>query len=193
MRRVLLGYAAIAIAALQCQARADPVVQGLAAASGAIVLAEILGDRPALEGRDFVAIEGGRFDAIKKTQPATEFGLEYHFGQLLIWKLKPFVGGGATTDSSYYGYGGIRLDSYWGPRIVVTPSFAVVGYSQGGGKNLGIPPVLGRFGIDFQYAVSNDVRVGVALHHMSNGKVLGQTNNPGTELIGLTVSIASRE
>lgn len=193
MRRALLTCAAIAFAAFQYDARADAVVQGLAAASGAVVLAEILGEVPAGENRDFVAFEGGRFDAIKKTRTATEFGLEYHFGTLLLWRLKPFVGVGATTDSSFYGYGGIRLDFYWGPRIVITPSFAVAGYSQGNGKNLGSPAVLGRFGIDFQYALSNDVRLGVAIHHMSNGKVLGQKTNPGTELVGLTLSIALKD
>ena len=192
MRRVLLGYAAIALAALQGPVRADPVVQGLAGASGVVVLAVILGGEPARKDRDFVAFEGGRFDAIKNTDPATEFGLEYHFGVLLLWKLKPFVGVGATTDGSFYGYGGIRLDSYWGPRIVITPSFAVAGYSQGNGKNLGGPAVLGRFGIDFQYSLSDDMRLGVAIHHMSNGKVLGQTTNPGTEVVGLTLSIATK-
>lgn len=193
MRRILLSYAAIAFAAFQSHARADPVVQGLAAASGVVVLAEILRDEPERQDRDFVAFEGGRFDAIKKTRTSTEFGLEYHSGALLLWKLRPFVGAGGTTDGSFYGYGGIRLDSYWGPRIVITPSFAVVGYSQGNGKNLGEPPVLGRFGIDFQYHLSDDVRLGVAIHHMSNGKVLGQNTNPGTELIGLTLSIALKE
>jgi hypothetical protein len=29
----------------------------------------------------------------------------------------------------------------------------------------------------------------VGLHHMSNGKVLGQEVNPGTELLGAIVSI----
>lgn len=191
MRRVLLGYAAIALAALQGTVRADPVVQGLAAASAVVVLAEILRDEPAGKDRDFVAFEGGRFDAIKNTDPATEFGLEYHFGAQLLWKLKPFLGVGATTDGGFYGYGGIRLDSFWGPRIVITPSFAVAGYSRGNGKNLGSPAVLGRFGIDFQYSVSDDVRLGLAIHHMSNGKVFGQTTNPGTELVGVTVSIAT--
>lgn len=133
-----------------------------------------------------------RFDPIKDQRVSTEFGLEYRFHEFLLWKLKPFVGAGGTTNGSLYGYGGIRLDTYWGPDVVIAPSFAVVGYSQGNGKDLGSPPVLGRFGIDVQCNVGNDVRLGVAFHHMSNGKVLGQENNPGTELIGLTLAIAFR-
>jgi lipid A 3-O-deacylase len=73
---------------------------------------------------------------------------------------------------------------------VIAPSFAVGAYSRGHGKDLGCPPIPGRSGIDLQYTVSDDVRVGVAIHHMSNGNVLGQDHNPGTELIGTTLAIA---
>lgn len=38
----------------------------------------------------------------------------------------------------------------------------------------------------------NDARIDAAYHHMSNGKLLHQTNNPGTEIIGLTFSIPIR-
>ena len=61
-----------------------------------------------------------------------------------------------------FGYGGLRVDTYWGPHMVITPSFAVVGYGRGNGKDLGNPPVLGRFGIDFQYDLPDEIRLGVA-------------------------------
>jgi hypothetical protein len=179
-----------ACAGLTFPAMADPVVQGLAAATGVVVLAEILWPSANPDQRDFVAFEAGRFDAIKKEQPAPEFELQYNFGSPLLWKIEPIVGVGATTDKSFWGYGGIRLDSYWDSRLIIAPSFAVAGYSRGSGKNLGTPAVLGRFGIDVEYAVDRDIRIGVGLHHMSNGKVLGQEVNPGTELLGAIVSIA---
>jgi len=71
----------------------------------------------------------------------------------------------------------------------MTPSFAIVGYSRGDGKDLGSPPVLGRFGIDLEYRFDNDLRIGAAYHHFSNGKAFGQTTNPGTEIIGITLSM----
>ena len=122
----------------------------------------------------------------------TAFGVEYRVGRLLVWKLRPFIGAALTTDHSFYGYGGIRLATQWGEHIIVTPSFAVGGYSRGAGKDLGHPPVLGRFGLDVEYRFDNDMRVGAAYHHLSNGKLLGQTNNPGTEIVGLVVSIPIR-
>ena len=173
-------------------ARADSEVQALAVAAGAIVLAEILGDRSVHEEPDRVAVGVGRFDPVKNVQQATAFGAEYRNDGVVGWKLRTFVGAGFTSGGSLYGYGGIRFDAYWGRRVVITPSFAVGGYSRGEGKDLGNPPVLGRFGLDFEYAFDNAVRVGLAYHHMSNGKILGQTNNPGTEIVGFTISTPLR-
>jgi hypothetical protein len=191
--RNALPLAMIALSlVLASPARADPVVQGLAAATGVIVLAEIFWPSANPDRRDFVSFEGGRFDAIKNDDPSTEFELQYNFGSPLLWKIEPIVGIGATTDKSFWGYGGIRLDSYWDSRLIVSPSFAVAGYSRGNGKNLGTPAVLGRFGIDVEYAIDRDIRIGVGLHHMSNGKVFGQQVNPGAELLGAIISIAIR-
>ncbi len=192
MRNGLPFAIVTACASLASPANADPVVQGLAAATGVVVLAEVLWPSANADQRDFMAFEAGRFDAIKKDQPATEFELQYNFGSPLVWKIEPIAGLGATTDKSFWGYGGIRLDSYWDSRVVIAPSFAVAGYGRGNGKNLGTPAVLGRFGIDVEYAIDRDVRIGVGLHHMSNGKVLGQNVNPGTELLGAVISIAIR-
>ena len=167
-------------------ARADPDVQALAAATAVVALAEILGDAPGRPQPDYLAIEGGGFDVVKHTNPAAQFGLEYRCGTFVLWKLRPFVGAGGTTDESLYGYGGVRLDTYWGSRIVVTPSFAIGVYSRGSGKDLGSPPILGRFAIDLGYSFASGARIGLVFAHMSNGKVLGQESNPGTELAGLT-------
>ena len=192
MRNALRWTIVAASLSFALPASADSVVQGLAVATGAVVLAEVLWPSANPDPRDFVALEAGRFDAIKKEDPSTEFELQYNFGSPLLWKIEPIVGIGATADKAFWGYGGIRLDSYWDSRLIISPSFSVAGYSRGNGKNLGTPAVLGRFGIDVEYAVDRDIRIGVGLHHMSNGKVLGQDVNPGTELFGAIVSIAIR-
>ena len=118
-------------------AYADPEVQALAIATGLIVITAVATPTPTQDESDHVAIEAGRFDAIKNGQPATTFGLEYRIGRLLWWRLRPFAGAGFTTQHSFYGYGGIRLAMYWGEHIVATPSFAVGGYGGGTGKDLG--------------------------------------------------------
>ena len=171
-------------------AYADPEVQTLAIATGLIVLTAVA--TPERDESDHVSIEAGRFDGIKKIQPATTFGLEYRMGRLLWWRLRPFAGAGFTTQHSFYGYGGIRLATYWGEHIVATPSLAVGGYSRGAGKDLGNPPIVGRFGIDLGYRFQNDLLVSLAYHHISNGKLLGQMTNPGTEIVALTVSMPVR-
>src|SRR5262249_31639136 len=99
----------VACVDLASPAKADPVVQALAAATGVVVLAEILWPSANADQRDFVSFEGGRFDAIKKDDAATEFELQYNFGTPVLWKIAPIVGIGATTDRSFWGYGGIRL------------------------------------------------------------------------------------
>jgi len=164
----------------------------LAAVSGGVVLAAIFLDPSVHEEPDYVAIEGGRFDPVKDVQQATAFGAEYRSKEILWWKLRPFAGVGFTSDQSLYGYGGIRVATYFGEHVVITPSIAIGGYSRGEGKHLGNPPVVARSGLDFEYALNQGLRVGFAYHHISNGKFLGQTENPGTEIVGLTVSVPLR-
>jgi lipid A 3-O-deacylase len=192
VRAVTTFVAVVVVAGVHGSARADHEVQGLAAATAIVLLAELWGDAPKRAEPDWIAFEGGAFDPIKNERESAEFGLEYRLHDFLFWKIKPFVGAGGTTNGSFFGYGGVRVDTYWGPHMVITPSFAVVGYNQGNGKDLGNPAVLGRFGIDLQYDLPDEIRLGVAFHHMSNGKVFGQQSNPGTELIGLTLAIPWR-
>jgi lipid A 3-O-deacylase len=192
IERLLKACAGLLIIAIG-PARADAEVQALAVATGGVVLAAIFIDRPVHGEPDYVALEGGRFDLVKNVQQATAFGGEYRSKEILWWKLRPFVGAGFTSDQSLYGYGGIRLATYWGEHGVIAPSLAIGGYSRGEGKNLGNPPVIFRSGLDLEYAFDHGVRVGLAYHHMSNGKFLGQTENPGTEIVGLTISIPLRQ
>jgi len=194
MQRTFLRCATLWLMGLSCTTRADPVVQGLVtAALGIGIVGEALGKAPSHEDRTSLIVEGGRFDVVPNASnrmAANQVELEYRPGRYLVWKLKPLIGFGGTATSSFYGYAGLRLDTFWGQRVVIAPSFALTGYARGRGKDLGRPPMLGRSGIDLQYGVSNDVRVGVSLHHMSNGKLLGQERNPGTAVAGITLAVA---
>jgi hypothetical protein len=174
------------------RANADAEVQALGVATAAIVLAEIFSDRPVPEQRAHAAVEGGVFDAVSGKQRAAAFGAEYRAAKVLFWEVRPFAGAGFTSDRSLYVYGGIRLATQWGKHFVITPSFAIGAYRRGEGKDLGTPPVIGRFGLDFEYAFDRGARVGLAYHHMSNGEIFGQTENPGTQIVGITVSTPLR-
>jgi Lipid A 3-O-deacylase (PagL) len=193
MRPFVTIYGAIVLLVVgSASVRADPEVQGIALATGIVVIASILADMPQREEPDSIHFEVGRFDPVKNVKQATAFGIEYHVDRLVWWGLRPFVGAGFTSDRSAWGYGGIRYATNWGEHTAVTPSFAIGGYGRGQGKDLGQPPVVGRFGIDFEYRFDNGMRIGAAYQHMSNGKVLHQTNNPGTEVIGATFSLPIR-
>ena len=175
-------------------ARGDTLAKGLAlATAGIVAVGEVMDVAPSHEDGGALMLEGGRFDVLKDASHRTasnQLGIEYRSGSHLVWKLKPLLGAAATTTSSVYAYGGLRLDTYWGPRIVVAPSLSLTAYERGNGKDLGSPPLLGRFGIDVQYVVNERVRLGVGLHHMSNGQVLGQDHNPGTGVAGVTLAVA---
>ena len=193
MQFLVTTYGAITFLAVgSASVRADPEVQGIAIATGIVVIASILADTVQREEPNSIAFEVGRFDPIKNVKQATAFGLEYHVDKIVWWGLRPFIGAGFTSNRSAWGYGGIRYATNWGEHIVVTPSFAIGGYSRGQGKDLGHPPVVGRFGLDLEYRFDNGMRIGAGYQHISNGKVLQQTNNPGTEVIGVTFSLPIR-
>lgn len=181
---VLLSSAAMAPRAARAS---DPVPVAIGIASGLLVIELLFVPTPSEDEPDFISLEGGRFDVLQDRKPSDNFDAEYRSGYF-IWKFKPFIGVAATTNESFYGYAGIRLDTYWfDRRFIVTPSFALVAYDRGSGKNLGSPGVA-RSGFDFQYRFDGDYRVGLAFHHMSMGKIFGNYN-PGTEIVGVTFSM----
>lgn len=189
MRRLAILACATLVAfaaGLRVDARADPAVTGIVAASAALFGLSLFLDSPPNE-KHFLTAEGGRFDVLDKEDTANEFGLEFRPGWTL-WKFRPLVGARGTTDETFYLYGGGRFDVYFGRRFVVSPSFSLVYYEKGDGKDLGSKGV-GRSGIDLQYRFDNDMRLGVAFHHMSHGKIMNDDFNPGTETLGVTFSV----
>src|SRR5690606_22119644 len=156
-------------------AHADPVVTGITISSLALVAYNLLMEQELVPDSDHVALEVGRFDPIKAEDQANYFSVGYR-PAFWIWKAQPFVGVGGTDDKSAFAYAGLRLEVHFGD-FTVTPSFALAGYAKGDGKNLG-SPVVGRSGLDFEYKLPNNLRLGVAFHHMSHGDLAGSLN-PG--------------
>jgi len=188
VRRAVVGaVAALALAsATAAPSRADPAVQGITLVSVPFLIWALFADSPEGPQHDLFTFGVGWFDAIDKNDQAAEFRFEYRPG-VFLWKFKPFLGLAGTSDSGFYAYGGLRIDAYSGRRIVVSPSFALVGYHQGDGKDLGANGVA-RSGIDISWCFDNNAQLGLAFHHMSHGRVMGDLN-PGTEMISLTYSI----
>ena len=149
-------------------------VIGLAAASAARA------DDPA-----FLAVSVGGFD-VNDNESAGEFRIEYRSDRRYFF-LKPMIGAMLNTDGGVYGYGGINLDVFLGRRWVVMPNFAVGGYRRGSSKDLG-SVIEFRSGLEIAYRFDDRSRLGVAFQHISNVSI--DDNNPGTESLVLTYSIA---
>ena len=126
------------------------------------------------------AYDFGAFDGGNKTSAG--FGLEYRAGWSLFY-VHPFVGVMGTTDSVFYGYGGILIDVPIGGGFYFTPSGALGGYNRGDGQDLGYPLEF-RTGIEVSYRFEHDTRIGLMFHHISNAGLGG--SNPGSESLFAT-------
>jgi lipid A 3-O-deacylase len=168
-------------------ARADDSVDAIALMGTALVISSFLTTPPPEDSLDYVAIQGGEMDVVANIKPSQVFGAEYRPG-ISFFRIKPFVGVAGTTDGAFYGYAGVRVDTYWlNDRLVITPSTALVGYDRGGGEDLGSNGLL-RSGIDFQYQFDGGYRIGAAYDHMSHAHLFSHFN-PGTETATVTFSM----
>lgn len=153
-----------------------------------ILLVSLLGlglSQAAFADDHSLALSVGAFDALDDDS-AAEFGVEYRFGEMeSFYNIIPTVGVTANSDGGYWAYAGVRYDFELGTNWLLTPSFAVAGYEQGGGKDLGHGLEF-RSGLELGYALSNDSRIGLGIYHLSNAGIGDE--NPGEESIYLSYS-----
>ncbi len=129
----------------------------------------------------------GVFDMLDDDS-AAEVRAEWR-GKPVLWWLRPMVGLMGTSDSSGYAYAGLALEVWWlDKRVVLTPSAAVGAYHKGDGKDLGHTLEF-RTGASLHYRFDNDVRVGIAFHHLSNAGLGKNKKNPGAESLLLSYVI----
>lgn len=182
----VVAAALVASSSLARPAQADPAVQGITIGAIPFVVWALFAEPPKTRDPDLLVGSAGWFDVVDGENEAAEARVEWRSGALW-WKVRPQVGAAATSDGGAYGYAGLRIDAYFGRHLVVSPSFSAVAYFDGGGKDLG-SAVVGRSGFDVAWRFDNDVRIGLAFHHMSHGGIFGD-ENPGTEVVSLTYAI----
>lgn len=138
------------------------------------------------EEPDFLTIGAGYYDLFDD-ESAAEGRIEYRFSEEdRIWIFTPFVGALATSDAGTYGYAGIGVDVFFGPRWVLTPSFAAGLYGNGDGKDLG-GAIQFRSGVELAYRFDDYSRLGLSFTHISNAGI--DDRNPGVESLVLTYSV----
>ena len=104
-----------------------------------------------------------------------------------LWRISPFAGAMGTTDSAFYGYGGLLADFVFWERVHLIPSIAAGYFNKGAGKDLGYDLQF-RSQIEASIELTEKLRLGAAFSHLSN-LGLGDTN-PGAESLVGTVSWA---
>jgi len=92
--------------------------------------------------------------------------------------VSPIVGSLFTTAGDVYGYAGIAYMLPANSRFLIRPTFAVGSYFRGSGQNLG-GTLEFNSGLEFNYLVENNIRLGLSVHHISNAGIY--THNPGVE------------
>jgi len=133
----------------------------------------------------FISLGAGATGVIADRKQGAAFNIEYR-SDYELWKIRPFVGGFATSDASLYGYFGFLMDIYFGNRWVLTPNTAVGAYTEGDGQDLG-HVIEFRSGFELAYRFDDRSRLGVAVHHLSNASI--GDDNPGTETALIYYSI----
>lgn len=130
---------------------------------------------------DFLAVSVGAHDS----RDAFQGRLEYR-SDIELYVFRPFTGFMITNDSAMYGYGGVFMDIFFGPRFVIQPSFAVGAYSKGSDVDLG-HWIEFRSQLEFAWRFDDRSRLGLSVNHMSNATL--SDTNPGIESVALTYAI----
>ncbi len=107
--------------------------------------------------------------------------LEYRGGHSM-YHIHTLAGAYLTTDESFYGCLGLAYDIGLGEKWKLTPSFAVGGYAQGNGVDLG-SWLLFRPAIDVSRVWSTKIRLGLHYSYLSD------FNNRGANNLSLFISI----
>ncbi|MEE2689704.1 MAG: acyloxyacyl hydrolase [Pseudomonadota bacterium] len=151
------------------------------------LIAVVIFSSPAAADKEpaFISLATGATGVIADRAQGAAFNVEYR-SDFDFWKIRPFVGGFATSDASIYGYFGLLVDIYFGRRWVLTPNTAVGAYAEGDGQDLG-HVIEFRSGLELAYRFDDRSRLGFAVHHLSNASI--GSKNPGTETALLYYSI----
>ena len=164
----------------------DPAVLYISGFALASVVPSVLMDWPDLDAQRSMFKAGfARFDAVDRENEAWDVTFEFQPG--VAWhRIKPLVGMSRNSDGATYTWLAGALDLHAGEHLIANinsgPAFYFPGES---GKALGSFGVL-RSGFEVGLRIADVARTTVSFHHMSHGKLMNRTSNPGTETIGMS-------
>jgi lipid A 3-O-deacylase len=120
--------------------------------------------------------------------PTAAFDLVFRFAPRALG-LRPELGALVTADDASYVWAGFGRDFPFSRRWAAHVGFAAGAYERGNGKDLGHTLEF-RSALDVSCQVREDLRVGMAVAHLSNAG-LSETN-PGVETLALTFAWSPR-
>lgn len=108
------------------------------------------------------------------------YNLEYYFSNKVFNYIQPSVGFLGTTENAQYGYFGLSLDLFFGncKCFLLTPGLAAGWYIDGDDIKMG-SRIQFKSGADITYRFRNNVRISLAISHLSNAGI--GDYNPGSE------------
>lgn len=139
---------------------------------------------------EYVNINTGSVGVLDTEESATQYGIGYRFNSFSSWKLVPTIGIDFLSDNAQYVYTNIQHDFYLDNNWILIPSFGVGLYDNKHSIDLGTA-IEFRSSLGVSYEFNNDIRLGMAVSHLSNGGI--SNTNPGTEAVVVTVGIPIRD
>ncbi len=125
----------------------------------------------------------GIFDDLEEPLIASA---EYRFAAIGEWELVPAVGVAAVENGAQFVYADLHYEYRLGEHWVLSPSFGAGRFSGNDEIDLG-HLVEFRSGIEIAWQSDSGYRVGLVLHHFSNGGI--SEHNPGIEELSLTLHV----
>lgn len=111
---------------------------------------------------------------------------EYRFPATDEWRLVPAIGVAGAENGAHFVYADLHYDFRFGEHLVLSPSFGVGRF--GGSDEIDLGNLVEfRSGLEIAWEFDNGYRVGLVLHHLSNGGI--SERNPGIEELALTLHV----
>jgi len=134
-----------------------------------------------------VVLAAGGVGLVDPTEAAQgAYGFEFRVRPLTSWLLSPALGFTFFGQDAHFAFAGLRRDFWATERWTFTPALDVGAYDRGNVLNLG-GEVQFRSGLELAHRFGNDMRLGVAFYHLSNGGL--DDLNPGTESVVVTFGL----
>ena len=131
-----------------------------------------------------LSIGQGNIAGSGNAEQTVEFNAEYRFHEI-YQGVRPTFGLRYDSESALYGFAGINYEIDLSDKWVISPSFMAGLYSQGASHDLG-GALEFRSGIEVDYKMENEARVGLIFTHTSNAGIYDE--NPGMESLSIVYS-----